>query len=36
MILRLQGGFHTRSFTKPFDALEAARLELPISSSPTS
>jgi DNA-binding NtrC family response regulator len=29
MILRLQGGFHARSFTKPLDALEAARLEAP-------
>jgi DNA-binding NtrC family response regulator len=29
MILRLQGGFHARSFTKPLDALEAAQLEAP-------
>lgn len=29
MILRLQGGFNARSFTKPLDALEAARLEAP-------
>jgi DNA-binding NtrC family response regulator len=29
MILRLQGGFHARSFTNPVDALEAARLEAP-------
>lgn len=29
MILRLQGGFHVRSFTLPLDALEAARLEAP-------
>jgi DNA-binding NtrC family response regulator len=29
MILRLQGGFQARSFTNPFDALEAARLEAP-------
>ncbi len=29
MILRLQGGFHARSFTEPLDALEAARLEAP-------
>lgn len=29
MILRLQGGFHARSFTKPLDALQAARLEAP-------
>jgi DNA-binding NtrC family response regulator len=29
MILRLQSGFQTRSFTNPLDALEAARLETP-------
>ena len=29
MILRLKGGFNARSFTKPLDALEAARLEAP-------
>lgn len=29
MILRLQGGFRARSFTKPLAALEAARLEAP-------
>lgn len=29
MILRNQGGFHARSFTNPFDALEAARLDAP-------
>jgi|HubBroStandDraft_1064217.scaffolds.fasta_scaffold802195_1 DNA-binding NtrC family response regulator len=29
MILRYQGGFHAQSFTKPLDALEAARLEAP-------
>ncbi|MGA8727108.1 MAG: response regulator [Terracidiphilus sp.] len=29
MILRLQGGFRARSFTKPLEALEAARLEAP-------
>lgn len=29
MILRLQGGFQARSFTKPLDALEAARIEAP-------
>jgi DNA-binding NtrC family response regulator len=29
MILRLQGGFHAKSFTNPLDALEAARLEAP-------
>jgi DNA-binding NtrC family response regulator len=29
MILRLQGGFHASPFTKPLDALEAARLEAP-------
>lgn len=29
MILRLQGGFHARSFTNPLEALEAARLEAP-------
>lgn len=28
-ILRLQGGFHARSFTKPLDALAAARLDAP-------
>jgi len=29
MILRLQGGFQARSFTKPLDVLEAAELEAP-------
>lgn len=29
MILRSQGGFNARSFTKPHDALEAARLDPP-------
>ena len=29
MILRLQGGFQARSFTKPLEALEAARREAP-------
>ncbi len=29
MILRLNGGFSARSFTKPLEALEAARLEAP-------
>lgn len=29
MILRLQGGFRARSFCKPLEALEAARLEAP-------
>lgn len=29
MILRLQGGFNARSFTKPHDALKAARLDPP-------
>jgi DNA-binding NtrC family response regulator len=29
MILRLQGGFHARCFTKPLEALESARLECP-------
>ncbi|MFZ0305185.1 MAG: response regulator [Terracidiphilus sp.] len=29
MILRLQGGFNARSFTKPLEALEAARSEAP-------
>lgn len=29
MILRLQGGFNARSFTKPHDALDAARLDPP-------
>lgn len=29
MILRLQGGFHARSFTDPLKALEAANLEAP-------
>jgi DNA-binding NtrC family response regulator len=29
MILRLHGGFHARSFTKPLDALEATKLETP-------
>jgi DNA-binding NtrC family response regulator len=29
MILRLQGGFRARSFSKPLEALEAAHLEAP-------
>ena len=29
MILRMQGGFRARSFSKPLEALEAARLEAP-------
>ncbi len=29
MILQLHGGFHARSFTKPLEALQAARLESP-------
>jgi DNA-binding NtrC family response regulator len=29
MILRLQGGFRARAFSKPLEALEAARLEAP-------
>ncbi len=29
MILRLDGGFRARSFTKPLEALEAVRLEAP-------
>lgn len=29
MILRLQGGFNARSFTRPLEALEAARTESP-------
>jgi DNA-binding NtrC family response regulator len=29
MILRLQGGFRARAFSKPLEALEAARLESP-------
>ena len=29
MILRLQGGFNARSFTKPLDALESTRIEAP-------
>ena len=29
MILRLNGGFSARSFTKPLEALDAARLEAP-------
>lgn len=29
MILRSQGGFNARSFTRPHDALEAARLDPP-------
>lgn len=29
MILRFQGGFHARSFNRPLEALEAARLEAP-------
>jgi DNA-binding NtrC family response regulator len=28
-ILRLNGGFHARSFTKPMEALEAVRVEAP-------
>lgn len=34
MILRSHGGFHARSFSKPIEALEAARLEAPIFSFP--
>ena len=29
MILRLQGGFRARAFSKPLEALEAARIESP-------
>jgi DNA-binding NtrC family response regulator len=29
MILRLQGGFHARSFTNPLEALQAAQVEAP-------
>jgi DNA-binding NtrC family response regulator len=29
MILHMQGGFRTRSFSKPLEAFEAARLEAP-------
>jgi DNA-binding NtrC family response regulator len=29
MILRFQGGLHARSFTKPLEVLQAARLEAP-------